>query len=108
MNKESSVIETKSYYELTHTESIPNKALYEKFLNWVSGEFELYLQDKLHGLKIFYPGGYFYITETERSNNAVNFKITVRNKYRQKGIQVNNQVYDILDHILKLKRPLIS
>ncbi len=108
MNKESALIETKSYYELTHTESIPSMALYEKFLNWVSAEFELYLQDKLHGLKIFYPGGYFCITETERRNNVVNFKIIVRNKYRQKGIQINNQVYAILGHIIKLKRPLIS
>ena len=108
MNKESTFIETKSYYELTHTESIPSKALYEKFLNWVSAEFELYLQDKLDGLKIFYPGGYFYITETVRSNNVVNYKIIVRNKYKQKGIQINNLVFDILGHVIKLKRPSIS
>jgi len=108
MNKESALMETKSYYELTHTESVPSKALYEKFLNWVSAEFELYLQDKLHGLKIFYPGGYFYITEAERSNNDVNFKIIVKNKYRQKGVQINNQVNAILGHVIKLRRPLTS
>tara|TARA_R110002072_G_scaffold135530_3_gene277004 strand:- start:3867 stop:4247 length:381 start_codon:yes stop_codon:yes gene_type:complete len=108
MNKESALIETKPYYELTHTESIPSKALYEKFLNWVSAEFELYIQDKPHGLKIFYPGGYFYITETERTNNVVNFNIIVRNKYQQKGVQINNQIYAILGHVLKLKRLSIT
>ncbi|GAA4942584.1 hypothetical protein GCM10023314_14670 [Algibacter agarivorans] len=108
MNKESSFIETKSYYELTHTESIPSKALYEKFLNWVSGEFELYLQERLNGLQIFYPGGFFYITETERSRDVIYFKIIVKNKYKQKGVQINNQIFGILDHVIKLKRPSMS
>jgi len=58
--------------------------LYGKFINWVSGQFELYLQDKLYGLKTFYPSGYFYITETDKSNNIVNFKIIVRNNYKKK------------------------
>ena len=58
MNKESALIETKPYYELTHTESIPSKA--------------------------------------------------VRNKYKQKGVQINNQIYAILGHVLKLKRLSIT
>ena len=104
MNKESSFIETKSYYELTHTESIPCKALYEKFLNWVSGEFELYLQDKLNGLQIFYPGGFIYINELDTNNTYnVGFKIVVKSKYQQKGIQIKNQLSAILSHIIRLK-----
>ena len=97
-----------TYYELTHIESIPNKALYEKFLNWVSGEFELFLQDRINGLQIFFPGGYFYITEIGTNHNIIGFKIIIKSKYKQKGVQINNQVYAILNHTLNLKKPSMS
>ncbi len=107
MNQEISPINAKVYYELANIESIPNKALYKTFINWVSGEFELFLQDNLDGLQIFFPGGYCYITGTESNHDGIGFKIMVRSKYKQKGIQINNQVYAILGHVIKLKRPSI-
>lgn len=108
MNALESFVGAKSNFELTYTESISSKALYEKFLNWVSGEFELYLQDKLDGLKIFFPGGYLYITETRTNNNTLGLKIMVNSKCKQKGEQINNHVYSIFNHVTKLKKPSIS
>ena len=81
-----------------------NKTLYDKFLNWVSVEFELFLQDNLDGLQIFFPGGYCSITNCETNNNQIEFKVIVKSKYKQKGIQINNQIYAILSHILNLKK----
>ena len=101
-------VDSKTYFELEQTQCIPNKALYEKFLNWVSGEFELYLQDNLHGLQIFFPGGWVYITNIETTPNNIVFNILVKSKFQQKGIQINNQINAILEHVLKLKRPSIS
>tara|TARA_R110000868_G_scaffold136776_1_gene349844 strand:+ start:19446 stop:19781 length:336 start_codon:yes stop_codon:yes gene_type:complete len=98
-----SFVNSTQYFELTNTESIPNKRLYKKFINWVSGEFELFLQDNLHGLQIFFPGGWFNINEIETDKDAFEFEIVVKSKYEQKGIQINVQLKAILNHILKLK-----
>ena len=101
--KQNNRVDTNSYYELMHIKSVPNKVLYKTFVNWVSGEFELFLQDKLNGLKIFFPSGYFSITESETNNTDVNFKIIVRSKSKQKGIQISTQINAVLNHLLKLK-----
>ena len=108
INTQNPIKQKENFYEWTHIESISNKALYEKFLNWVSGEFDIFLQDHLNGLQIFFPGGYFNITETKANNKINGFKIMVKSKYKQKGIQINNQVYTILNHALNLKKPSMS
>ncbi len=38
-----------------------SEAIYNKFLNWISGEFDLYPQDESEGLKIFCLKGKFLL-----------------------------------------------
>lgn len=101
-------VDSQTYFELIQSRSIPNKALYKTFINWVSGEFELLLQDNFQGLQIFFPGGWVHITNIETNQNNVEFNILVKSKFQQKGIQINNQINAILEHVIKLKRPSIS
>lgn len=99
INDVSGSFKKKSAFELTNTASLPNKKLFNKFLNWVSGEFELYLQDYSDDLTIYFPGGHLNIQETKSPNNSVLFKIAIKSKYKEKGIKLNHQVNLVLDHI---------
>ncbi len=45
MNKEVNVSFNNPYHQWIQRASITNEHLYNKFLNWISGEFDLYLQD---------------------------------------------------------------
>ena len=45
---------------------------YNKFINWVSGEFDLYLKEETNELKVYFPNGWFrignFITEDLQYN----------------------------------------
>ncbi|GAA4892179.1 hypothetical protein GCM10023311_15790 [Flaviramulus aquimarinus] len=103
MNQKASTIHINTYYELVSIESFPSKSLYKTFINWVSGEFELFLQEKIQDLKIFFPGGWININEVKTHSTNFTFKIIVKSKYQEKGIQINNQIKAILSHLIRLK-----
>lgn len=86
-------------FKIIHTESISNKAEFNRFLNWVSAEYELYLQDNQNGLKIYFPGICLQISEKGYGNGLVNFEINIQSKYEKNGIQISNQVLSILNHL---------
>lgn len=92
-----------SYFKLENTASVPNKKEFDKFLNWLSGEFELYLQEHSNGFKIYFPGGWLAIHETEHHASVINFNIVVKSKYQQKAMLISNQIHATLAHLLSLK-----
>lgn len=94
-------LEKKGYYEFMYTESVSSLSIYNKFLNWVSGEFVLCLQDWEKGLKIFFPSGSLYIELLENSHDRVDFKIVVKAKNKLKATNANTAVYNVLNHLLK-------
>lgn len=76
---------------------------YEKFLNWISGEFVLYLQDDADDLIIYFPNGWFSVKNLITNYNAVQFKIEVKSKCFKKGNQILNKIESVLTHIKKLQ-----
>jgi len=38
---------------------IHSRTLFNKFINWVSAEFDSYFQDNSEGLKVYLPNGWF-------------------------------------------------
>lgn len=86
-------------FKIIHTESILNKAEYNRFLNWVSAEYELFLQDNQNGLEIYFPGICLQISEKAYENGLLNFEIDIQSKYEKNGIQISNQVLSILNHL---------
>tara|TARA_R110002050_G_scaffold210704_1_gene346676 strand:+ start:17644 stop:17976 length:333 start_codon:yes stop_codon:yes gene_type:complete len=77
---------------------------YERFLNWISGEFTLYLQEDIDYLNIHFPNGWFSIIILDsNNNNNVHFKIEVKSKCFKKGAQIFSKVKSILTHIKKIQ-----
>ena len=98
---ENVIIEKKAYYEFMYTESVASITTYNKFLNWVSGEFMLYLQDWENGLKIFFPSGSLSIELLKNNQDKVDFKIAVIAKNKQKAINTNTAICNVFNHLLK-------
>ena len=90
------------YFEITSTESISNKSEFKRFLNWISAEYELNLQDNQNGLKIYFPWGFLKISEKDYENKVFNFRISIQSKYELKANQTKNQVLSILKHLKHL------
>ena len=73
-----------SFNELKEEVFFDSEALYLKFINWTSGEFDLYLQDESDELKVFFPGGKFHIKGIAE-NGKVIAKITVESSTIKNG-----------------------
>tara|TARA_R100001369_G_scaffold92750_1_gene139585 strand:- start:1920 stop:2246 length:327 start_codon:yes stop_codon:yes gene_type:complete len=85
----------KPYYQGIQRESVMNKHLYNKFLNWVSGEFDLYLQDELNGLEVFFPNGRFTIKSIAGTKKDVLIEINVRSKDLKAINSIGNRILSI-------------
>jgi hypothetical protein len=99
MTKEMKTSFKNSYHHWTQRESIKDKRLYNKFLNWTSGEFDLYLQDELNGLEVFFPQGKFSITTINDSKKAILIEINIKSKDLNVMNTIGNQIISIYHQI---------
>ncbi|EDP72781.1 hypothetical protein FBALC1_16807 [Flavobacteriales bacterium ALC-1] len=99
MTKELNISFKSPYHNWTQRESIVNKQLYNKFLNWTSGEFDLYLQEELNGLEVFFPKGEFSIKALEESKKNMLIEINVKSKDLTLMNTIGNQIISIYHQI---------
>ncbi|WP_298530949.1 hypothetical protein [uncultured Algibacter sp.] len=97
-------LQNSNYLKLESTKKITNRSLFNKYLNWVSGEFELYLQEHSNGLKVYFPGGLLIIQSIESNSNEVKFKIVVSSKNKQNALSIKNTAETILSHLILLEQ----
>jgi len=95
MTKEMNVSFIKPYHQGIQKESIRNKHLYNKFLNWVSVEFDLYLQEEIHGLEVFFPNGKFTIKSIAERKQDILIEINVKSKDLKAINSIGNQILSI-------------
>jgi hypothetical protein len=75
-----------------------SEAIYDKFLNWISGEFDLYPQDQLEGLKIFLPEGEIIIRHVVKNGKIIT-KVTLECRLIRSGQLIFDKIlhnYNIL------------
>jgi hypothetical protein len=75
---------------------------YNQFLNWVSGEFDLLLQDDTDGLTIYFPAGNFIINDSQEEENIV-AHISLNTKVEKKGEDILEKIMSLYDLLLKIK-----
>ncbi|MDO6759288.1 hypothetical protein Q4566_03680 [Tamlana sp. 2_MG-2023] len=103
MNLEKKTEDSKSDLEASKIGVVPNLFMYNKYLNWVSGEFELYLQDDSNGLKVYFPSGHLSVRLIQSNRQDIYFEIYVKSKNRAFGTRIHNQVIEVLNQIYKLQ-----
>ncbi len=99
MNKEAS--NTKSiFFKLKKTELIKSVNIYDRMVNWVIGEFDLYLMNESEKLKVYFPNGHFCIEKFRDNKNHLNIKIIVEGKSRIACQKRMTQLDNIYQHVL--------
>ncbi|UKM64507.1 hypothetical protein GSB9_01056 [Flavobacteriaceae bacterium GSB9] len=98
---EGEIIYSKPYYKL-QIEAVEVFDVYSKFINWVSGEFDLYLQDTSRGIKIYYPNGWFSIKKSDCVHENIDMKITVVSKSKTGCQKKHSQLVSIYNQINSL------
>ena len=61
-------------------EKVTNYSVYKRFVNWVSGEFDLYLQQEEKDLKVYFPNGFFKIGVVKKTEKQVVVEILINGK----------------------------
>ncbi|MEC3905523.1 hypothetical protein VOI54_00685 [Tamlana sp. 2201CG12-4] len=80
-------------------EHVNNVDVYDKFKNWVIGEFDLYLKnDESKELKVYFPGGRFTILTLD-DQGTTKIEINISGKSRKACWQVMNQLEKIYAHV---------
>ena len=88
-----------SYYNFIKYENIKTIDIYNTFINWVRGEFDLYLMEESEGLKVYYPNGWFSITVLSQSEMELNIIIQIKSKTLDSGLKIDAQINKIYSHL---------
>ncbi len=96
-------INTTQLHEWKYCKDIDNLEDFKKLIDWLSGEFSLYLQDDLDGLTVFFPNGWFSIKKSFTSTNLKQFCIEIKSKSIRDGNHVYDCIEGVLNQIKKLK-----
>ncbi|TNJ45269.1 hypothetical protein KFZ70_06860 [Tamlana fucoidanivorans] len=91
-----------NYYVWHEIVKISHTDLYYKLINWLSGEFDLFLQDNHSQFTVFFPNGWFKISVRQTHSKRITIDILVNSKRKKSGLKMNNHVHQILTHVLSL------
>lgn len=91
-----------SIHNFTRYENIKNIEIYNQFLNWLKGEFDLYLMDELDGLKVYYPNGLFSVTLFSENEKDFSIEIKIISKTLETANQMAAKIEAIYDHLNKV------
>jgi hypothetical protein len=99
MSKEMDISFIKPYHQWTQRKFFISNTLYDKFLNWLSGEFDLYLQDEQNGLEVFFSNGRFSIKKVAENKENIEIEINVKSKNLTIGSSIAHQIMSVYNHL---------
>jgi DNA mismatch repair ATPase MutS len=89
-----------SYFHLKKVETIKTNGFYERLINWVTGEFDLYLKNESEILKVYFPNGWFSIRnfKDEKNQNLIEIKIEGKSRIACQKMMI--QLEHVYNHVL--------
>lgn len=92
-----------SPFQIEEIVQLKNNVVFSRFVNWVTGEFDLFLQDEnSKGLKVYFPDGYFSIGRFENADIEFGFAMKVEGKSKVACQGIMNQLMQIYKHLCDL------
>lgn len=88
------------YHQLNNKVFFSSTNKYYTFVNWVSGEFDLYLQDENNGLHVYFPEGEFHIKNDVDNGNVV-AEINLESKILENGQTIFNKIMTVYNLLPK-------
>ncbi|MFC5683119.1 hypothetical protein ACYE2N_04210 [Flavobacterium sp. MAHUQ-51] len=94
---ESNKIKIKSSrFQIEEIVELKNNVVFERFINWVMGEFDLFLQDEDEKkLKVYFPNGWFSIDYFQNTDIKIGVAIKVEGKSKVINQEIMNQLMQI-------------
>lgn len=90
------------FHTITRYEKIENIEFCDQFVNWLRGEFDLYLMEEVDGLKVYYPNGFFSVTLFPKNENDLSIEIKVRSKTLKSANEVSSKIETLHRRLKKL------
>ena len=95
-------------FQLKKEETIKIKGVYERLINWVSGEFDPYLKNESENLKVYFPNGWFSISNIKDENSNEFIEIKVEGKSRIACQKMMNQLECIYNHVVRFSEERVK
>lgn len=98
MNSNIKISYDQPYHKLNKKLKFDSLNNYQLFLNWISSEFDLFLQEESNGLKVFFPEGKIEINNKTSKENII-AKINLESKVLSIGyglIEKVDSLYNLL------------
>lgn len=87
-------------FQIEEIIQLKNNVVFSRFVNWVTGEFDLFLQDEnSKGLKVYFPDGYFSIGHFENADIEFGVEMKVEGKSKVTCQGMMNQLMQIYKHL---------
>ena len=94
----------KDYFNLKKEEIIKTNGVYERFVNWVTGEFDLNLKQESETLKVYFPNGWFSIVSHKNEKEQKVIQINVNGKSKIACEKIMIQLEHIYNHVVSFQQ----
>ncbi|WP_282073601.1 hypothetical protein [Polaribacter atrinae] len=96
------------YLILKKVQDNKSNDVYERFVNWVAGEFDLYLMNESENLKVYFPNGEFRISNFNNKVNKRFIEIKVEGRSEKICQNMMMRLEMLLNHVLNYEYNKIS
>lgn len=93
------IIEYQAPYYIIISKRNADVETYYKFINWVSGEFDLYLQEEHNNLEVYFPNASFCIENCQNKYHHFNLIIKIKSKSIITCKKIMNHLERIFDNL---------
>lgn len=90
-------------FQIEEIVKLEDNVVFCRFVNWVTGEFDLFLQDEdSKGLKVYFPNGCFSIGRFKNADIEFGVEMKIEGKSKVACQEMMNQLMQIYNHISDL------
>jgi hypothetical protein len=90
------------FHVFTKYEKIENIERGNQFINWLKGEFDLYLMEELDGLTVHYPSGLFSVKLFSKNETDLSVEIKIRSKTLKTAHQIAFKIETVHSNLKKV------
>lgn len=83
-------------------EKIESMEFYNQFLNWLKGEFDLFLMEELEVLKVHFPNGCFSVTLITENEMDLSVEVKIKSKTIETANLMAAKIETINCHLKKM------
>ncbi len=87
-----------SCFKFIKTEELLDLTIYNKFINWVAGEYDLNLMNEEDGLKVYFPSGWFSI-RSFNNDSKINLEIKVEGKSKKICDKITDELLNVHNRV---------